>query len=105
MHYQNYRSFFPFFVLAILLALPVFAQGSDIETHLARKLAGIQLKDGGKTIKKGISLSEICDLNDPVANRVFREYGAMFVGEDEVFAGFRLINSGGQIKFFVNCVF
>jgi hypothetical protein len=105
MHYQKIRLFFPLIAMTILLSLPVFAQGSDIETHLARKLAGIQLKDGNKTIKKGISISEICDLNDPVANRVFREYGAMFVGEDKVFAGFRLINNDGQIKFFVNCVF
>ena len=29
----------------------------------------------------------------------------MFVGKDEVFAGFRLINGDDKIKFFVNCVF
>ena len=102
---RKYRFFYSAIVFAILLNNQIFAQQTDIKTYLAQKLAGIQLKDGNKTIKKGISLSEICDLNDPVANRVFREYGAMFVGKDDVFAGFRLINNDNKIKFFVNCVF
>jgi len=102
---RKYRFFYSAIVFAILLNNQIFAQQTDIKTYLAQKLAGIQLKDGNKTIKKGISLSEICDLNDPVANRVFREYGAMFVGKDDIFAGFRLINNDNKIKFFVNCVF
>ncbi|HEY8561454.1 MAG TPA: hypothetical protein VIL74_13850 [Pyrinomonadaceae bacterium] len=105
MFYRKIRISCFVFALAVSLNYSIAAQATDIKTHLARKLAGIQLKDGGKTIKKGISLSEICDLNEPVANRVFREYGAMFVGRDEVFAGFRLINGDDKIKFFVNCVF
>ncbi len=91
-------------VFAFLLNHQIYAQ-TGIKTYLAQKLAGIHLKDGGKTIKKGISLDEICDLSDPVANRVFREYGAMFVGKDDIFAGFRLIRTDDKIKFFVNCVF
>ena len=91
-------------IAAFLLCCQVKAQ-TGIKTFLARKLAGIQLKDGGKTIKKGISLDEICDLSDPVANRVFRDYGAMFVGKDDIFAGFRLIRDDEKIRFFVNCVF
>jgi hypothetical protein len=83
----------------------LYAQQTNIETVLARKLAGYTLKDGKRVLKEKISLYEICDLNDPVAHRVFREYGAMFVGKDDIFAGFRLINRGAQIKFFVNCVF
>jgi hypothetical protein len=105
MYLQNYRFFCVAFVFIILLNSQILAQQTDIKTYLAQKLAGIQLRDGNKTIKKGISLDEICDLNDPVANRVFREYGAMFVGKDDVFAGFRLINNDNGIKFFVNCVF
>jgi hypothetical protein len=105
MYFQKPRFFYPAIVLIILLNVSVFAQPTDIETYLAQRLAGFQLKDENKTIKRGISLSEICDLNDPVANRVFKEYGAMFVGRDDVFAGFRLINDKNRIKFFVNCVF
>ncbi len=104
---KKYLYFYAAFIFVFIISLngQSLAQQSEIKTVLAQKLAGIQLKDGSKTLKKGISLSEICDLNDAVANRVFREYGAMFVGKDDVFAGFRLINEGGQIKFFVNCVF
>jgi hypothetical protein len=36
---------------------------------------------GGKPVKvKGLALSEVCDLKDPVDSRIFLEYGAMFVG-------------------------
>ncbi len=105
MDYLKPRFFYFAFLLVILLNGSVYAQSADMETYLAQKLAGIQLMDGGKVLKKGISLDEICNLNDPVAKRVFREYGAMFVGRDEVFAGFRLINENNKIKFFVNCVF
>jgi hypothetical protein len=105
MYYLKPRFFYFAFVFVILLNASVFAQSVDMETYLAQKLAGIRLMDGSKVLKKGITLDEICDLNDPVANRVFREYGAMFVGKDDIFAGFRLINQNNQIKFFVNCVF
>ncbi len=105
MYYQKTRFFYFAFFLVILLNASISAQQTDIETFLAQKLAGIQLKDGNKILKKGISLGEICDLNEPVANRVFREYGAMFVGKDDIYAGFRLINNDNQVKFFVNCVF
>jgi hypothetical protein len=105
MFYQKIRIFYIAVIFVILLSGQIFAQRNDIKTVLAQKLAKIQLKDGGKTIKKGISLDEICDLNDSLANRVFKEYGAMFVGKDEIFAGFRLINEDQKIKFFVNCVF
>ena len=97
-----------FFGIAIIVTLffnqQICAQ-TGIKTYLAQKLAGIKLKDGGKVIKNGISFDEVCDLSDPVANRVFREYGAMFVGKDDIFAGFRLIREDKKIKFFVNCVF
>jgi len=104
---KKYLYFYAVIIFAFIILLngQSLAQQNDIKTVLAQKLAGIQLKDGNKTLKNGISLSEICDLNDAVASRVFREYGAMFVGKDDIFAGFRLINEGGQIKFFVNCVF
>jgi len=102
---KKYLYFYAAFVFIILLNSQSFAQQNDIKTVLAQKLAKIKLMDGKKTLKNGISLSEICDLNETVANRVFREYGAMFVGKDDVFAGFRLINEGNKIKFFVNCVF
>ena len=105
MFYQKIRIFYFAVVFVILLNGQIFAQRNDIKTVLAQKLAKIQLKDGSKTIKKGISFDEICDLNDSVANRVFKEYGAMFVGKDEIFAGFRLIKDDNKIKFFVNCVF
>src|SRR6187200_1892932 len=100
MNQQKYRLFYFAVFLAALLNLQIFAQQTDIKTYLAQRLAGIKLKDGDKTLKKGISLDEICDLNEPVANRVFREYGAMFVGKDEIFAGFRLVNDDNKIKFF-----
>jgi hypothetical protein len=103
--FKKYRFFFAAIVFSILLNNQIFAQEKTINTFLAQKLAAIKLKNGNKIIKDGISLGEICDLNDPVANRVFREYGAMFVGKDDVFAGWRLINEGNKIKFFVNCVF
>jgi hypothetical protein len=103
--FKKHLYFYAAFIFIILLGGQSFAQQNDIKTVLAQKLAKIKLVDGKKTLKNGVSLSEICDLNEPVANRVFREYGAMFVGKDDVFAGFRLINDGGQIKFFVNCVF
>lgn len=105
MYYPKPRFFYVALIFVLLLNVSIFAQSVNMETYLAQKLAGIQLKDGNKTLKNGISLGEICDLNDPVANRVFREYGAMFVGKDDVFAGFRLINENNKIKFFVNCVF
>src|SRR5215203_6386121 len=105
MFYQKILILLVLFVFTALSSVQIFAQQNDIKTVLAQRLAKIQLKDGGKTIKKGISLDEICDLNDPVANRVFREYGAMFVGKDDIFAGFRLIKDDTRIKFFVNCVF
>jgi hypothetical protein len=105
MFYQKFRFSYLVCVFTLLLHQQIFAQQNDIKTVLAQKLAGIHLKDGNKTIKKGISFDEICDLNDPVANRVFREYGAMFVGKNDIFAGFRLIKDDNQIKFFVNCVF
>ena len=106
MFYQNIRFLCFAFIFALFLTSQFSAQQKDIKTVLAQKLAGIQLKDGNKTIKKGISFDEICDLNDPVANRVFREYGAMFIGRDDIFAGFRLIrDDDNKIKFFVNCVF
>ncbi len=105
MFYQKILILLVLFVFTALSSVQIFAQQNDIKTVLAQRLAKIQLKDGGRTIKKGISLDEICDLNDPVANRVFREYGAMFVGKDEIFAGFRLIQGDDKIKFFVNCVF
>jgi len=105
MCYLKPRFLFVVIIFVFLLNASVFAQSVDMETYLAQKLAGVQLMDGSKVLKKGISLGEICDLNDPVAKRVFREYGAMFVGRDDIFAGFRLINNNNQIKFFVNCVF
>jgi len=105
MSFKNYAVLLFAFVLTIFSNQALFAQKADIETYLAKKLAGFQLQDGTKVLKKGISLGEICDLNDPVASRVFREYGAMFVGKDDIFAGFRLINENDRIKFFVNCVF
>jgi hypothetical protein len=105
MFYQKFRILYLVLVFTILLGNQMFAQQNDIKTVLAQRLAKVHLKDGGKTLKKGISLDEICDLNDSVASRVFREYGAMFVGRDEIFAGFRLINDDNRIKFFVNCVF
>jgi hypothetical protein len=105
MFFQKYRFFFIAFVFIILPGSRISAQPTDIKTYLAQRLAEYQLKDGSKTLKKGISLDEICDLNDSVANRVFREYGAMFVGKEAIFAGFRLVNNDNRIRFFVNCVF
>jgi hypothetical protein len=105
MFYQKYRFFYFAFIFLIFLNSQIFAQQKDIKTYLAQKLAEVKLKDGNKTLKNGISLNEICDLNDSVANRVFREYGAMFVGKDAIFAGFRLTNKDDKINFFVNCVF
>jgi hypothetical protein len=88
MCHQKYAFLLLALVLTVFLTSRISAQPTDIETYLAKKLAGITLKDGNKILKEKISLFEICDLNDPVSSRVFREYGAMFVGKDDIFAGF-----------------
>lgn len=97
-----------FFIGIFSLNGAVFAQSKDIETVLAQRLATERktILDNGKRISTtGIALSEICDLENPVANRVFREYGAMFVGNSKIYADFKQAIAGNQIRFLVNCVF
>src|SRR5689334_16263407 len=93
MHQNNRYFYITFvFIFVILFNCQIFAQQNDIETVLAQKLADkpkTVLENGKRVTKNGIVLSEICDLSDPVASRVFREYGAMFVGKNNVFAEFK----------------
>lgn len=93
-------------ILFILFtALSVAAQTPTIETVLAKRLALIDRTvpvNGKEVARKGIALSEICDQSDPVSARVFRDYGAMWVGNNDVFAGFKQKSDG---TFVANCVF
>jgi hypothetical protein len=80
----------------------------DFATVLAKKLAKERktvIVNGRQEKRTGISLDEICDLSDPVSKRVFREYGAMFVGDNNAFADFAQAIEGGRIRFLANCVF
>ena len=86
----------------------VFGQTPDIQTVLAKRLAlekRTVLEDGKRVSKTGIALDEICDLSDPVAARVFKEYGAMWVGNGDTFASFKQGITGNSIRFLANCVF
>jgi hypothetical protein len=84
------------------------ADKGDFNTVLAKRLAKVKktvIENGRQEQETGVSIGEICDLNDPVANRVYREYGAMFVGDNNVFADFSQAVTGGRIRFLANCVF
>jgi hypothetical protein len=88
--------------------LPAQEKSADFETVLAQKLANAPkniLVNDKLQLKTGISISEICDLGDSVSRRVFAEYGAMFIGENNVFAGFTQLRTGSKLRFLVNCVF
>ncbi len=91
--------------IILFAAISAAAQAATLETVLAKRLA---LKErlavvNGKTVtKKGIALSEVCDLGDPVSARVFRDYGAMWVGNNDAFAGYRQNPDG---TFVADCVF
>lgn len=95
-------------LFGVLWTNEVFAQQqNDIETVLAQRLAVQQktvLVNGQRVSKIGVSLNEICDLSDPVSNRIFREYGAMLVGNNNFFAEFKQVITGNQIRFLANCV-
>jgi hypothetical protein len=102
-----------FFLIAFLIGFSslngvALGQQKDIETVLAQRLATERktiLENGKRISTTGIALSEICDLENSVANRVFREYGAMFVGNSRIYADFKQAITGNQIRFLVNCVF
>jgi len=105
---RKLTSIFFVFVFLNILIPQISAQQTDIQTVLAQRLATEKktvLENGRREMKRGILLEEICDLSDPVANRVFREYGAMMVGKNNFFAEFKQSITGNQIKFLVNCVF
>ncbi len=95
-------------ILVIGLATVTFGQAPNIETVLAQRLAlekKTVLEKGKRISKTGIALGEICDLSDPVAARVFRDYGAMWIGRSNVFAEFKQGINGDSIRFLANCVF
>ena len=94
--------------LVLLVLTTASARAADFQTVLAQKLAKAPktvLMNGRQVKQTGVSLTEICDTSEPVARRVFAEYGAMFVGENNVFAGFAQALAGGDLRFLVNCVF
>lgn len=91
--------------IILVAAVAAAAQAVTIETVLSQRLAlkeRLVIVKGKNVTKKGIALSEVCDLADPVSSRVFREYGAMWVGNNDAFAGFKQ-NSDGS--FVADCVF
>ena len=95
-----------FFALAFALA-PA-ARAADFETVLAQRLSRAPktvLVDGRQVRQTGVAIDEICDTSNPVARRVFSEYGAMFVGRADVFAGYAQALTGGSLRFLANCVF
>lgn len=94
--------------LAAFAAMAAAAQPETIQTVLAQKLAlqnKTVLDNGRRVTKTGIALSEICDLNDPVEERVFREYGAIWVGNNDAFAAFKQAINGNSIRFVASCMF
>jgi len=99
------------FLLTALIAIAAVAasaQPADIQTVLAQKLAlqnKTVLDKGRRVTKTGIALSEICDLTDPVEERVFREYGAIWIGKNDAFAAFKQAINGDSIRFIARCMF
>ncbi|MEP6903067.1 MAG: hypothetical protein ABJA66_15050, partial [Actinomycetota bacterium] len=80
------------FSLLFINLLQVYGQTANFRFVLEERLAKAEIfKNGKKTT--GIRLEEVCDVdNDSVADRVFREYGAIFV-------------AGNGVRFPVKCVF
>ncbi len=92
-------------IVVFIASVAAAAQTPTIETVLAKRLAlrdRVAIVNGKPVTRKGIALSEICDPSDPVAARVFRDYGAMWVGNNDVFAGFKQTADGA---FVADCVF
>lgn len=85
MKFFNQRFFvlFPVFVFFIFQS-QIFGQTANFRFVVEERLAKAEVMRGNKKAV-GIRLDEVCDVdNDPVADRVFREYGAMFVAESGV---------------------
>jgi hypothetical protein len=68
-------------VLSIQAQTNVFIKA--VEGQLS-KWEGTVVRNGKTVKKKGLTLSEVCDLSDPVDSRIFLEYGAMFIGTNGV---------------------
>ncbi len=83
------------FLIILALSFTGFAasvraqQPVDFKQHVSEKLAKMQkiiTKNGKQTVVTGVKLSEVCDIeNDPLAERVFADYGAIFVSSDVLF--------------------
>ena len=71
-------------VSILFLKFSIFGQTGDFRTVVEERLAKKEvIRNGKKT--KGIRFSEVCDVdNDPVAERVFRDYGAIFIADDAI---------------------
>jgi hypothetical protein len=93
MNYKKITIFlFAFCCLIFINHLKAFGQTANFRFVLEERLAKAEIyKNGKKTT--GIRLDEVCPVDtDSVADRVFRDYGAMFI-------------AGNGVRFPVKCVF
>jgi hypothetical protein len=80
------KTWFVFLLLFSLSAIQnqIFGQTANFRYVVEERLAKAEVIRNGKK-STGIRLDEVCDIdNDTVAERVFRDYGAMFVARDGV---------------------
>lgn len=66
-----------YFCIVMLIALAAVAHGQAGETPEFRSFVENRLKRSNK-----VDLNKICPADDPVADRVFRDYGAIFVSSN-----------------------
>ncbi len=79
-------------VFLLINQIQVFGQTANFRFVLEERLAKAEIYRNGKKTT-GIRLDEVCAVDaDPVSERVFREYGAIFV-------------AGNGVRFPVKCVF
>jgi hypothetical protein len=93
MKFKKLFTFLPVLVITLLFnQFSVSGQIPNFRYVLEERLAKAEIYRNGKK-SVGIRLDEVCAVDtDPVAERVFREYGAMFV-------------AGAGVRFPVKCVF
>ena len=76
---KNKVFFFLLIFSLLILQAQVFGQAKNFRFVVEERLARTPVMKGSK-MSVGIRLEEVCDVdNDKVADRVFREYGAIFV--------------------------
>ncbi len=93
MNFKKIRAFILCMVSLLLInQIQVFGQTANFRFVLEERLAKAEIYRNNKKTT-GIRLEEVCDVdNDVVAERVFRDYGAIFI-------------AGTGVRFPVKCVF